>query len=65
VPNKKLKRSPGANLKSSSGSSGIESYAKLDFFGILNRILLLKLAQEFSKTMEIPTKIKSFKSLMN
>ena len=46
VPKIKLNRSPGANLKSSWGTSGIESYLKSTPLGILNRILLFILPHE-------------------
>ena len=42
----KLKRSPGASLKFSSGTRGIESYWKSAPLGILNRMLLFILPHE-------------------
>jgi hypothetical protein len=46
VPNIKLKRSPGASLKFSSGTNGIESYLNSSPFGILNKMLLLMFRHE-------------------
>ena len=42
----KLKRSPGASLKFSSGTNGIESYLKSSPLGILNKMLLLMFLHE-------------------
>ena len=49
VPKIKLNRSPGANLKSSWGTSGIESYWKLSPLGILKRMLLFILPHEVER----------------
>jgi len=66
VPNIKLNRSPGASLKFSSGTSGIESYLKSSPFGILNKILLLIFLQELIKREEnIKRKKNKFRDLID
>ena len=49
VPKIKLNRSPGASLKFSSGTRGMESYWKSAPFGILNRMLLFILPHEVDR----------------
>ena len=56
VPKIKLNRSPGASLKSSSGTSGIESNLKSAPLGILNKILLLIFPQEFVRKISDTSK---------